>query len=72
MSDRKDGLPTTKMADCRKNPFVWQNQFSLGHFKCEMSINIQDETLTRKMETSQVYSSGERLGWGQITEGHPM
>lgn len=46
-----DGIPITEMGDCRKNMFVWENQeFRLGHVKCEMSINIQVEMLRRQME----------------------
>lgn len=47
-----DGIPITRMGDCGKNVFVWENQeFRLGRVKCEMSINIPGEMLRRQMET---------------------
>lgn len=58
-----DGIPITEMGDCRKNMFVWENQeFRLGHVKCEMSINIQVEMLRRQME-AQVRSVVQGRGW---------
>lgn len=48
----KDGIPITKMGDWRKKYIcVGKSQFSLGHIKCEMSINIQVEMLNGQMET---------------------
>lgn len=68
----KDGIPITKTGDCRKK-FICNQKFSLGHIKCEMSINIQVEMLNRQMETQvsrsvvQGEAGLETNNWGPST-----
>lgn len=69
MSHWKDGIPITKMEDCRRYICMGKTGVQFWACECEMPINIQVKMLSRQMDT-QLCTAEEGLGFRQIIVGH--